>query len=406
MIHVCYALRDESGKYSKFVGTSIQSLLENTTEEITIHILHDSTLSIENRKKLRQTVSKYKQTLRFYYVDELVTEDVEKCLEVPQLKEVRHGVAMFYRWFIPQLLSKEISKAIYLDADIIVNMDIKDLWKINLEEFPIGAIPQSFQGVTESIMSVFEPCKDGDVTWDDYFNSGVLLMDLNQLRYDGENSLFTRCLKVLFDHPRYRYLDQDTLNFIFGKNFLKLPVKFNRRVDRERKKGNTTQVNREILHYNQQAVNLDLSDAFNQLWFEYFFHTPFYSSKTFFDLVEILRTSTPRGYFLWKKIANLSATRRRGFFIYPQDAQKVVDLVKKNSGDIGFNASFPTSIDELVAAMEERRGEMMFFINVNKDDFKKIYDILIKRGFKKDEDFFNVKELTPTRNFQDLVLNM
>ncbi len=53
MIHVCYAMRDESGKYSKFVGTSMLSMFENTREKITVHLIHDSTLSHESRKKVR-----------------------------------------------------------------------------------------------------------------------------------------------------------------------------------------------------------------------------------------------------------------------------------------------------------------------------------------------------------------
>ena len=63
MIHVCYAMRDESGKYSKFVGTSMLSMFENTREKITVHLIHDSTLNHENRKKLVQIVYKYDQEI-------------------------------------------------------------------------------------------------------------------------------------------------------------------------------------------------------------------------------------------------------------------------------------------------------------------------------------------------------
>ena len=63
MIHVCYAMRDESGKYSKFVGTSMLSMFENTREKITVHLIHDSTLSCENRKKFLQIVYKYDQEI-------------------------------------------------------------------------------------------------------------------------------------------------------------------------------------------------------------------------------------------------------------------------------------------------------------------------------------------------------
>lgn len=51
MIHVCYALYDKNGKYSKLTGTSICSLFENTKAWVTIHLLHDHTLTEENRAK-------------------------------------------------------------------------------------------------------------------------------------------------------------------------------------------------------------------------------------------------------------------------------------------------------------------------------------------------------------------
>ena len=50
MINVCYAIYDKTGNFSKIAATSILSLLENTESWVTIHILHDNTLSTENIK--------------------------------------------------------------------------------------------------------------------------------------------------------------------------------------------------------------------------------------------------------------------------------------------------------------------------------------------------------------------
>ncbi len=53
MIHVCFSLYDASGAYSKYTGTAICSVLENTKENITIHLLHDSTLTEKNRSVVK-----------------------------------------------------------------------------------------------------------------------------------------------------------------------------------------------------------------------------------------------------------------------------------------------------------------------------------------------------------------
>jgi len=51
MIHVCYGIYDDTGRYSKFTGMSILSMFENTRTEVTVHLLHDDTLTDDNRDK-------------------------------------------------------------------------------------------------------------------------------------------------------------------------------------------------------------------------------------------------------------------------------------------------------------------------------------------------------------------
>lgn len=51
MIHVCYAVYDRDGRFSKNIGTSMVSIFENTSEWITVHLLHDNTLNEANRTK-------------------------------------------------------------------------------------------------------------------------------------------------------------------------------------------------------------------------------------------------------------------------------------------------------------------------------------------------------------------
>lgn len=48
MIHVAYGT---GNLYAKFAGTSMLSIFENTTSDVTVHILHDNTLTNDNRDK-------------------------------------------------------------------------------------------------------------------------------------------------------------------------------------------------------------------------------------------------------------------------------------------------------------------------------------------------------------------
>ena len=51
MMHVCYAIYDKTGSFSRIAAASLQSLYDNTDAWVTVHILHDNTLSEENKEK-------------------------------------------------------------------------------------------------------------------------------------------------------------------------------------------------------------------------------------------------------------------------------------------------------------------------------------------------------------------
>ena len=194
MIHICYGLRDESGNYSKYAGTSIQSLLDNTREEITIHILHDSTLSQDNRRKLTIIAYQHNQSIQFHNVEELAPEKLEFIQQkLPRLKNYWGTVASFYRALIPDFIDTD--RVIYLDADVIVNLDIKEFWNVNLEDKPIAATPEMSSGrksqPEEEVRVRFAPCLVNLVQPRDYFNAGVLLMDLNQVRKLGGGGIIS-----------------------------------------------------------------------------------------------------------------------------------------------------------------------------------------------------------------------
>ena len=49
MVHVSYAMTDKNGTYSKYIGAFMCSLFERTNSWVTIHLLHDDTLTEKNR---------------------------------------------------------------------------------------------------------------------------------------------------------------------------------------------------------------------------------------------------------------------------------------------------------------------------------------------------------------------
>ena len=291
MFHVCFAIYDKAGHYSKFLGTTICSLFENTKltllkqPSITIHILHDNTLTEYNRDKLIQLVEHYGQLLKFYNVEELCADKFAQITEFfPDVGTDRHSIATFYRLFIPHLFPREIKKVLYLDADIIVNLDVIEFWQIELGDKPFAAVPEFYQ-ISDKEASIrrlkkYIPiCGEGVVNPEDYFNAGVMMMNLKVLREEEETILAG--MKFISEHPQFTFLDQDILNYCFSTSYLKLPTKFNRFVLRA-KNENEWNIQEKLYHYatSRTCFVMDSRDPYNQLFMKYFTKTPWVDADT------------------------------------------------------------------------------------------------------------------------------
>ena len=61
MIHITYSFTDINGTYSQIVGASIASLFCTTNENLTVHLIHDDTLTNENRDNFINLANKFEK---------------------------------------------------------------------------------------------------------------------------------------------------------------------------------------------------------------------------------------------------------------------------------------------------------------------------------------------------------
>ena len=111
------------------------SLFENSSappQSICVHVLHDETLTPDNRNKFIYLAGRYGQLVKFYDIANLCADKLAKIKElIPEVEKSRVTVGAFYKLLIPQVLPPDIEKAIFIDPDTIVNLDINELWQIN-----------------------------------------------------------------------------------------------------------------------------------------------------------------------------------------------------------------------------------------------------------------------------------
>lgn len=386
MIHVCFALYDKTGRYSKFTGTAMLSLFDNTNSEVTVHILHDNTLPAENRDKFIYLAGRYNQHVKFYNVEELCADRIAEIKKiVPGISESRYSIATFYRFLVPKVFSTDVEKVIYLDSDVIVNLDIKELWQIELSDKPLAAANET--EIDDARLKISISLKylivQKLVAYDDYFNAGVLLLNLNFLRNDEAS--INRGLKFLSEHPQMIWLDQDVLNYLYAANYVKLAEKFDVFVDVERTKSAKVKARRAIYHYAVEALTLDTSDDLNRLWVNYFMRTPFFDAETIGRLYNGFRQAQINLKRLILNMSTILRDRRRVFFVNPQNA----DWLKKNfsvrNDEEIILADKQDSLKKLLDAMKKARGKKIFFIVVPNFPF----GVLAKEGFIFGKDFVN-----------------
>ncbi len=407
MIHVCFVLHDKKGLYSKFTGTAMCSIFENSSTPpryITIHILHNNTLTTENRDKFISLAEKYNRLVKFYNVEELCANKIEEYVKlVPSVKDSKVSVGAFYKLLIPRILPANVNECIYLDSDIIVNLDIKELlrFQIELNDRPLGAVTEISNGV--NIATYAKSIRDGFLTIDDYFNSGVLLMNLKVLRNREEDIL--NGFKFRGEHPEYIFFDQDILNYLFQKETLKLPVKFNRLVKTLRydnrfvRRDVVIKVKREIYHYagDIYGLDFDIKDPLNQLWFNYFTKTPWFSAETINNLYKgIDEFGNARRNLLIKFSAAISGKKR----VFVIDNENDIDWIKKTYSVRDDEEIFIYNYDEgtlqkLIGQMHTSRDKKIFFIRVD----RKLIKTLDKAGLVEGKNFFDHYDLFSSKLF-------
>ena len=190
---------------------AVHSLLESSLPVPTvIHLLHTDGLSAEHLASLSSVVARHAFA-------ELQLHDLAPmlALHAEELRRVSGtwSLAIWGRWFIPDLLDGVRGRVLYLDTDVLVVKDLGELFATDLGAAVIGAVGED-NGKTGNFPA-------GERF---YFNSGVLLMDLDGLR---ASDCYRRLVAFLAESGELSCPDQDALNALFGDRAVYLHARWN-----------------------------------------------------------------------------------------------------------------------------------------------------------------------------------
>ena len=122
----------------------------------------------------------------------------------------RYPKEMYYRLLSPLILSQEVERVLYLDPDMLIINPLRPLWELDLQGKTFAA--SSHTGLTEMANEINQVRLD---TEHEYFNSGVILIDLAAARKLVAAADVFRCVS---EHEKELILpDQDVFNILYGK---------------------------------------------------------------------------------------------------------------------------------------------------------------------------------------------
>ena len=218
VIPIFFAIDDG---YMPFLAVALESLIENSSKKYyySIKVLYTN-ISEENKKK----INKYKrENVNIEFVD--LNYYIEKVKDKLYTRDYYTNTT-YFRLFIANLYP-QYNKAIYLDSDIVVLGDIAELYNQDIGDNLIAAAPDDVIQTTKVFQEYAEKVV-GVADYRNYFNAGILLMNLDEFRrFDFQNKFLYLLETIKFTVAQ----DQDYLNRlckgkvkIIDKGWDKMPI--------------------------------------------------------------------------------------------------------------------------------------------------------------------------------------
>lgn len=214
ILHILCATDDN---YVPYCGVMLTSVFENNKDvSIHVYVIIDKPLSLSNRRRFQELAEKYHQQIEYLLINK------EQLSIFPTKGMDYWSIAMYYRIFAEELIPQEINRVLYLDCDIIVRGSLASLWNVDMTGKAIGVVPDIFSFYDDYYERLQYSKEAG------YFNSGVLLMNLEYWR---EHKLCQQCMDYLNNnYARLFANDQDVLNAVLWDKKMRLPVTYNYQV--------------------------------------------------------------------------------------------------------------------------------------------------------------------------------
>lgn len=238
-------------RYLPYAYVMLSSLLYNNPAPMQIYVFHQEA-DTSDIAVLEELTDKYPVTFHYHAVPAAILERIRQTLP-----DLLHPESCFYR-YIPELLSPELERILYLDCDLIVNGSLESLYFSDLSGKALAA-SRSDSGILD----------------------GVLLFDLH-----APSSSWSKLLSQP-DDANILFLDPLQYHLSARSAYTDLNLRY------DDMKGTAR-----IIHYNGakpwegNCLHCDIE----WLWWDYAKNTPFYETLMEQTMREIITDTTLHTY--------------------------------------------------------------------------------------------------------------
>lgn len=217
------------------LAVTVRSILDHCAADRrpTLYIL-DGGITEGTKARLQRSWPRHRPyDIHWVAVDRSLLEGIEASGHVT--------LAAYYRILMPRLLPESVRRAIYFDSDLVCRADVGGLWDVDLGDHLCGAIPDLAAPYIDSsrvlpnqercvpFLAAARPIPNfealGLAPELSYFNSGVLLIDLDRWRNEKISQRVLNCLR---DHRDFvLWWDQYALNVVLAGQWKLLDRRWN-----------------------------------------------------------------------------------------------------------------------------------------------------------------------------------
>ncbi|MFL6504661.1 MAG: glycosyltransferase family 8 protein [Candidatus Udaeobacter sp.] len=187
-----------------------------TTREVDLKVL-DGGISRSSMETLLRLIGQVSKSVRLEFVA------VDPSIFRKATLGPGESHMTYCRILLPRLLN--VKRLIYLDSDVLVFRDLAQLFDLELAPGKVLAAARDSETLSladdsPTIADAINLPREGA-----YFNCGVMLMNLDELR---TAHFFERAIEFLNTNSIYRFWDQSAVNFLLYRQIHELPEYWNR----------------------------------------------------------------------------------------------------------------------------------------------------------------------------------